>query len=324
VTTTTNRWRAWLGPVAWLVATGLLVLLAMRVDFASAWQALHTANLAWCAAAVACYAAIQPLGALQWRALFPVGASLPYARVMRIWTVASIANNTTPSVVGHLTALAMMGAETTVGRMPALSIMVLDQVVVGLTKVAALATAAWVVPMPEWMAGGASVLGATVLATVVVVAIASLFHASIGAWASRVSATGVVGRVAPLVASWAKGLDALRSPGRFTAALALAATIRVAELAAILCVQTAFGLEVSLQTGILVLAATSLASFVAFVPANLGTYEAAVFAAYRLLGVDADIALGMALVQHACQLLPAVGIGYLVLTVERIRPVQRP
>jgi uncharacterized membrane protein YbhN (UPF0104 family) len=55
----------------------------------------------------------------------------------------------------------------------------------------------------------------------------------------------------------------------------------------------------------------SLATMVPLAPANLGLYEAAVFAAYRFLGLDSEPALGLALCQHACFLLAMIGPGYL-------------
>ncbi|MEK7401224.1 MAG: lysylphosphatidylglycerol synthase transmembrane domain-containing protein [Gemmatimonadota bacterium] len=314
-----TRWRGWLEPAAWLLATGLLVFLATRVDLARVWLTFQSAHWGWSTLAVACFIGIQPLGSLQWRALLPVGATLGFRRLFRIWTLTSIANNTTTSLVGHLTGLAMLGAEPSLGRVPALSVLALDQVAVGLTKVAVLAVAAWIAPLPDWMFRGTSVLATTVLVLVVVVTAASWHYARIGAWASAPHEGRLTRRIAPVVAAWTAGLDALRSPGRFATALGFAVAIRLAELAAIVCVQFAFGLEASLTNGVLVLAATSLASFVMFVPANIGTYEAATFAAYRLIGIPAETALGLALVQHACQLLPAVGVGYGVLTVERLR-----
>lgn len=273
--------------------------------------------------AVAWYVCIQPLGALQWRALFPAGATVPFRRVFRVWTLTSIANNTTTSLVGHITGLALLGAEAGLGRTAALSVLALDQVAVGMTKVAVLAVAAWIAPLPEWMSRGAAVLAGTVLVLALSVAAASWHHVRIGAWATASHHGRLMHRIAPLVAAWASGLDALRSPVRFAVALSFAIAIRLAELAAILCVQSAFGLPMSLAAGILVLAATSLASFVMFVPANLGIYEAAVFAAYRLVGVPPDVALGLALVQHACQLVPAIGVGYVILSAERLAAVRR-
>ena len=60
------------------------------------------------------------------------------------------------------------------------------------------------------------------------------------------------------------------------------------------------------------------------VPANLGTYEAAVFFALQQVGVPRDLAVVMAVVQHACQLLAAVAPGALLLWQPRRAARQRP
>ena len=312
-----------LGPAAWVLASALVVLLATRVDLPRVWVAFRSARWGWLALAMLCYVGIQPLGTLQWRALLPRGATVSFRRLLRVWTYTSIANNTGPSVFGHLTGLALLGAEAGVGRMSALSLLALDQTAVGLAKISVLALAALVAPLPPWIANGGYVLSATVFALAVLVTVAALYHDRIGTWARATHDGSTTRRIAPLIAAWTEGLDALRSPGRLMAAFAFALSIRAAELAAILFVQAAMGIEASLPGAILVLAATSLASFVAFVPANIGTYEAAVFAANRLLGVPPDLAFSLALVQHVCQLLPAVGVGYVVLTTERLMSRRR-
>ena len=60
---------------------------------------------------------------------------------------------------------------------------------------------------------------------------------------------------------------------------------------------------------------------VAVAPANLGVYEATVFIVYRYLGVTPEQALGLALLQHLCFLIPMVGTGYFLIL---FRNVSRP
>jgi uncharacterized membrane protein YbhN (UPF0104 family) len=53
-------------------------------------------------------------------------------------------------------------------------------------------------------------------------------------------------------------------------------------------------------------------------PGNVGTYEASVFLAYRYLGVAPEVALSLAIVQHVCFMLPAVGVGYSYLSAQAL------
>jgi uncharacterized membrane protein YbhN (UPF0104 family) len=54
-------------------------------------------------------------------------------------------------------------------------------------------------------------------------------------------------------------------------------------------------------------------------PGNLGTYEASAFVAYRFLGVSAEQALSLAVMQHVCFMIPAVGIGYCYVSARTLR-----
>ena len=297
-----KSWRSWLGVLAWIAATALVVLLIRRVDPARMAAVFATANPAWFIIAVLGHAAIQPLSALEWRLLLPKTAPVPFARLLRVFALTSVANNTTPAIVGHVGVVVLVSAEPGVGSVAGLSMFALDQLCVGIVKLAVIVAAMQVAPLPDYMSRGAVALGAVLLA----------FGAMLAAFA--------------FYKKRLLDLEAIKSR-RFPTALLWTVSARAAELGAILAVQASFGVEPSWRSGIVVLAATSVASLVPFVPANIGVYEASVFAAYRILGVPDDTALAMAALQHASQLLPAVGLGYLLLTYERFTKraaVQRP
>jgi uncharacterized membrane protein YbhN (UPF0104 family) len=105
-------------------------------------------------------------------------------------------------------------------------------------------------------------------------------------------------------------LAPVRSPTRSDAALGLALAKKLAEALAFLCVQRAFGVTLSPESALLVLAAVNLATMLPVVPGNLGVYEAAVVLAYSYLGVPPERALSIALVQHACSFAAVALPGY--------------
>jgi uncharacterized membrane protein YbhN (UPF0104 family) len=117
-------------------------------------------------------------------------------------------------------------------------------------------------------------------------------------------------RAARLVASVGAALAPIRSPTRSAGALALALAKTLAEAAAILCVQRAFGVALAPESALVILAAINLATLLPLVPGNLGVYEAAVVLAYSHLGVPAERALGIAVVQHACCFVALALPGY--------------
>jgi uncharacterized membrane protein YbhN (UPF0104 family) len=126
--------------------------------------------------------------------------------------------------------------------------------------------------------------------------------------------------LAARLASWGQHLDAIRETHRVWRVSLVALARKVVELLGIVAVQVAFGLEPSPAAAVLVLAALAIATMMPVAPANIGVYEAAVFAAYRYMGVPADTALGLAVVQHLCFLLPTLATGYLTLTLRQVLP----
>ena len=76
--------------------------------------------------------------------------------------------------------------------------------------------------------------------------------------------------------------------------------------------------------GVLIVACLAITTLIPVAPANLGVYEATVFAAYRYIDVPADAAVGMALLQHACFLMPSIATGYAVATLAHVKERSRP
>lgn len=282
---------------AWLAATALIVLLARTVDPRRALRVIEHTDGWWLLVAVVSNLLIQPFGALQWRSLLPVGVDVGFRRMLRLFSLTSVANNTTPSLIGHATGAVLLANEPGVGKAGALSVVALDQICVGVAKIVVIGAAAAMLPLPTWMKQGFAGLVALVAALLV---------------------------VAVVVAARTPYLGVLRRPQRVLRGIGLALCVKAAEAGAIAAVQTAFALDVTPQLVIAVLAASALGSVVPIAPASIGTYEAASYGAYRFLGLSAEAALGIAVVQHICQLLPAVGAGYVILSLPKLRPRTPP
>jgi uncharacterized membrane protein YbhN (UPF0104 family) len=120
------------------------------------------------------------------------------------------------------------------------------------------------------------------------------------------------------IALWGAHLDALRNASRAWRLVTLALAKKGAEVLGVIAVQIAFGLDPSVGAALLVVAALAVATALPVAPANLGVYEATVFAIYRYLGISAETALGLALVQHLCFLVPALATGYVTLTLGQL------
>ncbi len=306
----------WIGrPVRILLLLALLaafVLALRRVDPARALEALATVRGEWVALAALCYLAILPLWAWQWHLLAPRTSSQTFSAMLRVVVTTSGVLNTTPLLVGEATGVVLLVALTGLERTAAVSVLAMDQLLVGVAKLVVLATAALLAPLPDWMAR--ATLGLVVL--VAALGALLLLGASRGIWRGvaprRSGAGGSAGeRVAGALDALPAALAPLRSFPRGGGALALALVKKAVEVCAMLCMQRAFGLELPLGAAILALGMLNLSTLLPIVPANVGVYEGAVVLAYSRYGVPAEQAITLAAVQHLCYLVALAAPGVL-------------
>lgn len=308
--------------VVWIALTTALVVVVRTLPWRSAWQQIAQVRVMWLWGAIAANVGILALWSAEWRLLAPGALRVSYARTFEVVTAMAAVLNSVPFFAGEATGVALLVERAGLSRGAALSVLAMDQLLSGMSKLMVLGVAALVVPLPSWLRAG--ILTLIVGVTALLGILASMAHG----WErmhARVSAGATALRrfLARVVALGAH-LDAMRETRRTWRIGALAVAKKTAELLAILAVQAAFGLAPSFAMGILVLASLCVATIAPIAPANVGVYEAAVFAAYRYMGVAPETALGLALVQHLCFLLPMLSTGYITLTLRQIAPTQRP
>lgn len=281
---------------AWSVAAALLWLAVRGVDWRGAAAAARDARAAWIAAAMVANLAILLLWAALWLLLLPRDAVVRYARMFGIASVTSAIMNTIPALVGHASAVALL---VTRGGLPvrtAGAVLTLDQLGEGLSKLAVLAIALTVVPLPSWMTSAALGIAMAVTGLLAATAIVARFGGvNIGE-----------GRLKRVLDGVRRDLHVLRSPARAAGALGIALAMKAAEAAAIACVIVALDVDVPRSAAVVVLAAVNLATMLPVSPGNVGTYEAGAVAAYRWMGASPEAAFAAAIVQHLCFLVPAV------------------
>jgi hypothetical protein len=269
---------------AWAAATALLVFCTRNVDWTRAVDAIVAASPLWLGAGVLANSAILICWAVFWRTLLPrAEPRASYGRMFEIVSSASALMNTLPFGGGHASSVALLARRAQISVRGALSVLALDQLGEGLTKVAIFLLAAALAPLPGWMRAGV---------TTVSLGVAAWFIALLAA--SR----------------WAKELAILKSWRAAAGAWGCVIAMKAAELVAIAAVQHAFGVPLPWSGTLLVLGAVLLGTMLPLAPGNLGTYEASAFLAYRYLGVAPEQALTIAIVQHICFFAPAVGFGY--------------
>ena len=309
-----SRWPLALG---WVGLTVVLILTVPDLPWQRAVDHTKRIHAGWLTAALVANLIILPLWAAEWRLLVPGTVRVAYRRMFEVVSVTAAVLNSVPFFAGEASGVALLIARAGLSRGAALSVLAMDQLLVGFAKLALIAATALYVPLPGWLRGGIlSLLGGVVALLAILLLLAHRWATLRDRLLDRPSKIRELG--ARLMA-WGTHFDALREPGRARRLTALALAKKGAELLGILAVQMAFGVEPTFAGALLVLAALSITTLLPVTPANLGVYEATVFATYRFLGLPAESALGMAIVQHLCFLLPPLTTGYALLTVRQLK-----
>ena len=282
--------------LAFVALAGLVAAALQRMDVGEAVAQLTTVRVQWLALGTLCYAAILPLWALQWHLLAPRASAHRPGDMFGVVSLTSAVLNTTPMLVGEATAVVLLVARTGLDRAAALSVLAMDQLLVGMAKLVVLSTAALAAPLPSWMTRALLTLCVALFALGSALVIAAWRHADVAGWVSRV----LPPRGANAVGTFASSLEPLRSASRGIPALGLALLKKAVEVAAILCIQRAFGVHLPIAGAVLVLATLNLATLLPLVPANVGVFEAAIVLCLTRMGVAPELALGIAVVQHLC------------------------
>jgi uncharacterized membrane protein YbhN (UPF0104 family) len=296
--------------VAWLAATSLLMYFASRVDRVALRQAAAVVDWVWIIAAIVANALILVSWSALWWTVAPRDERPTYAVMFEINSMASALMNTMPFLGGHAAAVVLMIKRASMSRAAALSVLALDQLGEGLAKMAIFLVVAIAAPIPDWMRVGVATISVAVAAFLV--GMIALAHSHQHLRPATEKPLTYMGRMRVLAATWAQRMETLRSVRQSLVALLFAVGTKVAEGAALLAVQHAFGVNLSIGSTALVLAAVILGSIIPIAPGNVGTYEAGAFVAYRHLGVDPAMATILAIASHACFMVPSVGVGYVL------------
>jgi len=291
-----------------LVGATLLLVLALRdVDWDRLLGLLRGIRLPWVAVAVGLNGTIIVLWSLQWRILVPGEGSVTWTNMFLVVSAMAMISNSVPFMVGQASGVLLLARYGRIGHAAALSVYTMEQVAEGIAKIAVVLGVTLLAPLPPMLARSVQGL-AVVLAVLGVTFVILSFRFRHLAPSPRPAAA--IGQLRHFGVQWAHSLEGLRTPRVFGAAVALALSMKAAELAGILAVQQSLGLDLPVGTALLVLASVNFATIVSVSPGNLGVFEAASFAAYRLTGVSPEHALTLSLLQHACYLIPMLAVGY--------------
>ena len=244
--------RSWLAWGLWLVLTAALLVAIRNIAWTETIERLSAVRVGWVAGAIVANFAILPLWAAEWRLITPTAFYVAYARMFEIVTITASVLNSVPFFAGEASAVGMLIARARLSRSAAASVLALDQLLVAFAKLLVLALAAYLVPLPPWLRAGVSSLAIGFVA--LLLSLLVLAHSWERVHARMRGRAGRVGALATRVITWGRHLDALREKRRAAAAMTLALLKKAAEIAAIVAIQLAFGLEPSVPAAVLVVA----------------------------------------------------------------------
>lgn len=303
--------------ISTLVGT-LLVIAAWRtlqtLDVRALGAALRAAHPLWIALAGGAYALILPLWGVQWWLLAPRAERPSVRRMVALVAMTATVLNTTAYLVGEAAGVVLLSLRGGLSRGSAVAVLVMDQLLVGLAKLAVLAAAALLLTPPRWLFEGAVALAVGVAVLLAALAYCVGRAERVGAALARMSGAAAEGFRSAVAA-----LEPLRCPTTAARTYGLALLKKGAEVLALLCVQRAFGVALPTGGAVLALAALNLATLLPVVPGNVGVYEGALILVYTRLGVSLERATAMSVVQHALYFAVLALPGYRWLLVPRVR-----
>jgi uncharacterized membrane protein YbhN (UPF0104 family) len=294
-----SRRRRWVWCAAWGIATACVFAFVRALDWRTTLARLAHADPGWIAVAVLGHFVTLPSLAEQWFRLLPPGTRMGRRALWESVTIGMAAMNTLPFGGGHaLTVGLLIARGATVEG--AVSLLALEQLCDGVAKLALLMVALAVAPLPAIWQRTAWIMAAALLAGFLIL-LGLARHPGETRWLRR-------WRV-----KWTHPLQAVRRPGVLLIAVALSLLGKAGGLLAVYAVHRSLGMNLPLSSTPVVLAAVTFATLMALSPGSIGVFEMAAIAAYRLMGVPIEEAGVLALVQHACFLLPNIGTGYAVM-----------
>ena len=285
-----------------------------RVDWTLAIAAVAKAEPLPLILAVLLNAMILVFATAQWLLFLPEGVSVARSKMFKIMAIMSTVANSGPAGGGAAVGVHLLARQEGVGHSVGLSVLLLDQLVEGLVKVAIVLLAIVVVPIGlEYKAVSATILiGVPTLFFVLTV----IAHRKSALESISERTTGFLGWVLTKLNLVAANLEALRRPKKLSLTVVLGLLQKLVAALAITCILLAFGVVTPWWGILAVLVAVNLSTVVSVTPANLGVFEGAAFLVYTSLGISSDTAVALAIVQHAAYLIPLAGIGWIISSVR--------
>lgn len=267
-------------------------------------------------------AALAPLGlwarARRWRYLFPPGES-PRGLVAAVM-IGYMANNVLPLRAGELVRVYVAARRRGGGFWMILATLIVERVLDSLTIVLILGSLVLLMPVPAIFRATATVLlavDAGAAAVLISLAAAPGRFRALTAWALA-RRPRLEHRVQTGLATFARGLDGIRSPRHVVPLLVWTVVVWACPAAAAWTMLRALDLALPWIAGWTVLAFVGLGVSIPSAPGYVGVFHYAAALAVGLFGVPPTAAAAYALLLHAAQTISVTLVGWLYLLREHV------
>lgn len=308
------------GFIGFSILAALMVYALTRMDLAAAFTALKKIRLVWIIPFAITFYLGYYLRALRWGYLLEGTVYVPLPTLFTSIAVGSMFNMLLPFKSGEVVRAYILKIKNDVSYSHSISSIALDRIYDTLPIFPSLSCLLFTLGVQKVISGGgnsiATISTVAIGAIVVCAAIAAAYFSPFkGGLVDNDKITGIV-------ATWRKFVVDFRMVAagqNIYKVLSYSFGIWLVYLSQYACYFLLAGYTPTFMGVNLLLCFTSLGILISAMPANIGTYHAAVIIAFGLCGIPAAVALGAAVFIHLLLFLLAVGMGLFLLWKEGIR-----
>lgn len=311
-----KRWHVWLGVA---VSAVFLFLAFRKVDFSLVWKYLATARWGWVLLGLVFYAIGLGIRTWRWQLLLSPLKQVPLGKLFPMICIGYMGNNVYPARAGEVLRSIVLKQKEDVPISGSLATIVVERLFDGITILALVLLnfrqLIAIAPDANWIARietGAIVVG-VIFSLILAVFLLMVFLPKQATSATDVLVNLLPGKVrgqaADIRDKFINGLKVLRSARQSLLVLVLSMLVWVAEGGLYWGVMKALGLDLSFMSLLLVEGVVNLVLLIPAAPGGLGTFDAAAKFMLELFGVNAEQALGYALVLRVALWIPVTALG---------------
>ena len=303
------------------VAAGLVALFLRNVDLWHVLREIARARPEWLALSLASMFVNLALRAWRWQCLLEPLGRTSFASAFRATAVGFAASTVLPARAGEFIRPYFLSRQNQVSATGAFATVILERLLDVVTVLVLLASYVFFFgrhladtnPVAfEWLKWIGATAGAGSIAALVVLFVLAGDPERLGRTTARLAAvlpSALAGVIARVAEKFARGLGAIRRPGRLVIALFWSFPLWLSIAAGIWTASVAFGLAVPFSGSYLIIALLSLGVAVP-TPGAVGGFHAAFrYGATTFFGAPDDAAVGAAIVLHLLSIGPALILG---------------